>query len=481
VTASTYGVIDWVRASTSGELSSEAARDALRLRSEAWNPQLNALLPGDDTVHESTGDGPLATVPYVSKANIAVRDRLLDCASNILGDYRSPYHATATERLLAAGACWMGRSNMDEFAMGSSTEHSNAGPARNPWDLSRTPGGSSGGSAAAVAAGLVPFALGSDTGGSIRQPAGFCGVVGLKPTYGRVSRFGLVAFASSLDQIGPIARSVEDVALVYRVIAGHDPRDSTSLRNDVAATEEPIDTDISKLRVGVPWTLLEHGVSEEVRANFDASLQMLKDAGASVVDVDLPHARHGVAAYYVIAPAEASSNLARYDGICYGDRQVAEELDDMVRRTRTLGFGTEVKLRILMGAYVLSSGYYDQYYHKAQQLRTLLRREMRDALQHCDVIATPTSPTTAFPLGERTDDPLQMYAADLFTVLANLTGLPALAVPSGLDGDGLPFSLQFMGDALAESTLFSAGSALEHAVGFAEGHGRDLLAREAPA
>jgi aspartyl-tRNA(Asn)/glutamyl-tRNA(Gln) amidotransferase subunit A len=352
---------------------------------------------------------------------------------------------------------------MDEFAMGSSTENSAFKPTRNPWDRDRVPGGSSGGSAAAVAAGMACVALGSDTGGSIRQPAALCGVVGLKPTYGRVSRYGLVAFASSLDQVGPFARTVEDAARVSSVLCGWDPRDATSANLPVPDFTAGLGAGADGLRIGVPWTFLEKGVDGGVMSLFREAMDVLTAAGARVVDVALPHAHHAIATYYIVATAEASSNLARYDGVRYGLRAPgAGDLRQMYGQTRDRGFGAEVKRRIILGTFVLSSGYYDAYYLRAQKVRTLIRRDFEAAFGACDVVATPTTPTPAFRIGEKTDDPLQMYLADIFTVPANLAGVPGLSVPCGMV-DGLPAGLQLVGRPFDEATLFRAGAAYQRA------------------
>ncbi|HSD65821.1 MAG TPA: Asp-tRNA(Asn)/Glu-tRNA(Gln) amidotransferase subunit GatA, partial [Vicinamibacteria bacterium] len=353
------------------------------------------------------------------------------------------------------------KTNMDEFAMGSSTENSAWKPTRNPWDRERVPGGSSGGSAAAVAARLAPLALGTDTGGSIRQPAAFCGVVGLKPTWGRVSRYGLVAFASSLDQVGPFARTVEDAALVSSAFFGRDPLDATSADEPVPDFSEALGRGAAGLRIGVPWAFLAEGVEAETMARFRESLAALESAGARVVDVALPHLPHAIATYYLVATAEASSNLARYDGVRYGRRAPGHhDLPGLYGSTRDQGFGAEVKRRILLGTFALSAGYYDAYYLRAQKVRTLIRRDFETAFASCDAIATPTTPTPAFRLGEKTGDPLQMYLADIFTVPANLAGLPALSLPCGLAG-GLPVGLQLMGRAFDEATLLRAGASFQ--------------------
>jgi aspartyl-tRNA(Asn)/glutamyl-tRNA(Gln) amidotransferase subunit A len=411
---------------------------------------------------------PLLGVPVAVKDNICIRGVRTTAGSKILEHYEPPYTATAIERLLAAGAVPVGKTNCDEFAMGSSTENSAFGPTRNPWDVERTPGGSSGGSAAAVAARMVPLALGSDTGGSVRQPAAMCGVVGLKPTYGRISRYGLIAFASSLDQIGTLSTNVADAAAMLRTMAGSDPRDATCAADAVPDFAAALTGDVRGLRIGVPWKLLAEGVDPGVLAAFERALDVLRQQGASVSEVALPHNAHAVAIYYLIATAEASSNLSRYDGVRYGYRTPnADTLGQMYDITRDEGFGAEVKRRIVLGTYVLSAGYYDAYYLKAQQVRTLMRREHETALRTVDLLATPTVPTPPFRLGERIHDPLQMYLADVFTVAAPLTGLPAVSVPCGFTADRLPLGLQLIGRAMDEATLLRAADAYERATGFA--------------
>ena len=406
-----------------------------------------------DARHRSgAARSPLDGIPIALKDNLVHEGEPCTCASRILEGFVAPYPGTAVARLVEAGAVVVGRTNMDEFAMGSSCEHSARGPVRNPWDPARTPGGSSGGSAAAVAAGIVPLAIGSDTGGSIRQPASLCGVTGVKPTYGRVSRYGLVAFASSLDQVGPLARSAADCALALEVMAGHDERDSTSLPNPVPDYRGSLASDVSGLVVGLPRECFDApGVDPEVIARIRDAVASLEGAGVRVREVSLPHSRYAVATYYLIAPAEASSNLARYDGARYGRRAAASSLGEMYRRTRSEGFGAEVKRRILLGTYVLSAGYYDAYYRKAMQVRTLLRRDFEAAFSHCDALALPTTPEVAFRLGERDRDPLSMYLSDIFTVSANLAGVPALSLPCGF-AQGLPVGLQLIGAALDEAT-----------------------------
>jgi aspartyl-tRNA(Asn)/glutamyl-tRNA(Gln) amidotransferase subunit A len=405
----------------------------------------------------------LAGVPIAVKDIVHVSGLPTTCGSRILDGYRPPFEATVVTRLEAAGAIVLGKANMDEFAMGSSTEHSAFRATRNPWDAERVPGGSSGGSAAAVAARMVPLALGTDTGGSIRQPAALCGVCGLKPTWGRASRYGIVAFASSLDQVGPLARSVDDLALAASVLCGQDPRDATSSPRPVPDFALSLPRGAAGVRLGVPRRFVAAGVESETLARFDEALRALQAAGASIVDVELPHLPHAIAAYYLVATAEASSNLARYDGIRYGVRaEAAPDLRRLYGDTRDHGFGAEVKRRILLGTFALSSGYYDAYYLRAQQVRTLIRRDFERAFAGCDAIATPTTPAPAFRFGEKTEDPLQMYLADIFTVPANLAGLPALSLPCGL-ASGLPVGLQLVGRPFEEETLLRAGAGFQEA------------------
>jgi len=432
------------------EATQETLRAFVGLRAEA------ALREAEESdARRGRGEirSPIDGLPVAIKDNMVQAGEPTGCASRILEGFVSPYTSTAVERLEQSGAIVIGRTNMDEFAMGSSTEHSAEGPTRNPWDADRTPGGSSGGSAAAVAAQIVPAALGSDTGGSIRQPASFCGVVGIKPTYGRVSRWGLVAFASSLDQIGAFARTSADCAWILETIAGHDARDSTSIPAPAPAYSDALNGDLSGLRLGLPKEyFVEEGADAGVVEVVHDAVTELERAGAKMVEVSLPHSRYAIATYYAIANAEASSNLARFDGVRYGHRAAgAKGLTEMYCRTRSEGFGAEVKLRILLGTYFLSAGYYDAYYRKAQQVRTLLREDFERAFGVCDAMVTPTSPEIAFRLGEKTSDPLTMYLSDIYTVSANLAGIPALSTPCGFV-DGLPVGLQILGPALDEVT-----------------------------
>lgn len=412
------------------------------------------------------GTGPLHGVPVAIKDNMVARGIPTTAGSKILDGYISPFDATVVARLEAAGAVIVGTTRCDEFAMGSSTENCAYGPVRNPHDVTRTPGGSSGGSAAAVAAKLVPLALGSDTGGSIRQPASLCGIVGVKPTYGRVSRYGLIAFASSLDQIGPMTRTTREAAQVLDVISGHDPLDATSSPRPVPSFEGALTRDVQGLRIGVPRHLLNEGVDPEVRAAFDASLEVARSLGATITDVTLPHTSHAIAVYYLVATAEASANLARFDGVRYGHRADAPaSLAALYERSRSEGFGAEVKRRILLGTYVLSAGYYDAYYKKAQQVRTQIARDYFTAFKEVDLVAMPTSPVPAFKLGERVNDPLQMYLADIFTVGANLAGIPGISIPCGFTSGKLPIGLQFLARPWDEATMLRMADAFENELG----------------
>ena len=407
---------------------------------------------------------PLAGVPIGIKDVLTMRGAPATAGSKILEGYRPPYDATAVARLEAAGAVLLGKLNCDEFAMGSSNENSAYGPVHNPRALDRVPGGSSGGSAAAVAANMAVATLGTDTGGSIRQPASFCGVVGLLPTYGRVSRYGLIAFASSLDRVGPFAHTVEDAAILLGVLAGHDPLDATSSREPVPDYPAALDNPVKGLRIGVPEEYFGEGLDDEVRASIEKAMDALRAAGCTLHKVSLPHTRYAVPTYYVLATAEASSNLARFDGVRYGYRATdTNTLGRMYRQTRDAGFGKEVKRRILLGTYVLSAGYYDAYYRKAQQVRTLLTRDFQRAFSQVDALLTPTAPTPAFRLGEKTDDPLSMYLADIYTVTANLAGICGISVPSAASKDGLPIGAQILGRHFDESTVLRAARAVEQA------------------
>jgi len=398
--------------------------------------------------------GKLAGCIIAIKDIIAIKGERLTCGSRILENFVSPYDATVINRLEAEGAIIIGKTNMDEFAMGSSNENSAYGIVRNPRDRERVPGGSSGGSAVAVAANLAMTSLGTDTGGSIRQPAALCGIIGMKPTYGRVSRFGLVAFASSLDQIGPFAQTVEDVARILEVISGHDERDSTSAPVPVENYSSMLNADIKGKTIGLPDEYISDAVQPEIRAAIDACIKKFQDNGAVIKKVSLPHTKYAIATYYILATAEASSNLARYDGARYGYRSKnAATMEDMYVNSRSEGFGAEVKRRIMLGTYVLSAGYYDAYYRRAQKVRTLIRRDFLNAFKECDVLLTPTTPTTAFRLGEKTDDPLQMYLSDIFTVSVNLAGLPGLSLPAGNDAKGLPIGVQLIGKPFGEAEV----------------------------
>ena len=416
-----------------------------------------AVAAGDDP-------GPLAGVPVALKDNMCTRGVPTTCSSKILEGWMPPYDATVVGRLHAAGAVVIGKTNLDEFAMGSSTENSAFGPTRNPLDTTRVPGGSSGGSSAAVAAGFAPLAFGSDTGGSIRQPAALCGVVGAKPTYGRVSRYGLVAFASSLDQIGPFTHTVADTATALNVVCGHDPADSTSIPEPVPDFTAVLDRGVDGLRIG-RIADLPSGADADVEARVDEAFGALEAAGATIVDVTVPAFTYGLTAYYLIAPAEASSNLARYDGVRYGLRVDGADTEEMMRNTRTSGFGDEVKRRILLGTYALSAGYYDAYYGKALKIRRLMAQDFAAAYEHCDVMLTPASPSVAFPFGDKTADPYAMYLCDTYTIPANLTGDPGVSVPFGTGADGLPVGVQVLAPSLGEEVMLQVAAELERAAG----------------
>jgi aspartyl-tRNA(Asn)/glutamyl-tRNA(Gln) amidotransferase subunit A len=442
---------------------------------EKLNESLNAFLEIDRAGSLKRAEslnakqGTLAGIPIAVKDNLCVVGMQTSCGSVILGNYHPPYNATVIERLLSAGAVVVGKTNCDEFAMGSSNENSAFGPVKNPWDITRVPGGSSGGSAAAVAAGIVPVALGSDTGGSVRLPASLCGVFGLKPTYGRNSRYGLVAFGSSLDQVGIFARTAGDVAQVLGVIAGRDQHDATTADVPVPDYVAELANDVKGARLGLPRTLFGEGLAPEVRASVEAAVDVYRDLGAEIVDVELPNAQYSIAVYYIIATAEASSNLARFDGVRYGFRaEDAPALRQMYRKTREEGFGPEVKRRIMLGTYVLSAGYYEAYYGKAQQVRALIKQDFQKAFASCDAIITPTSPTPAFAIGEKVDNPLAMYLNDIYTVTANLAGIPGISVPCGLSSNRLPIGFQLLGTHWAEPTLLKLAHAYETAQPFTE-------------
>ena len=468
--------VEIARRVRSGETTARAVVESALARIAEVDSKVGAFLSVDadaaraaadrvDAIVAAGGDpGLLAGVPVAVKDNICTRGVATTCGSRMLQDYVPPYDATVVTQLVAAGAVVVGKTNLDEFAMGSSTENSALRRTANPWDLSKVPGGSSGGSAAAVAAGLVPISLGSDTGGSIRQPASFCGLVGVKPTYGRVSRYGLVAFGSSLDQIGPMARTAEDAALVLSTICGHDPRDSTSLPGDVPDFGVGLSDGIDGMRIGVPVEYFAAGISDPVRRSVDTAIETLRSLGAKVEETSLPHTEYSLPAYYIVAPAEASSNLARYDGVRYGHRtQRAGGHVDLFERTREEGFGAEVKSRILIGTYALSHGYYDAFYLKAMQVRTLIRQDFDRAFERFDALITPTTPSTAFGIGEKSDDPLAMKLADICTLSANLAGIPGLSVPCGFDESGLPVGMQLLGPALSENLLLRIAAAYQRA------------------
>jgi aspartyl-tRNA(Asn)/glutamyl-tRNA(Gln) amidotransferase subunit A len=453
-----------------GHVAADELFDAYRLRAatdrELGEEGLNAFTWVADAPPTAapSKDAPLGGVPLAVKDLFCTEGVPSQSGSKILAGYRPPYSADVVERLAAAGTTLLGKTNQDEFAMGSSNENSAFGDVRNPWDRTRVPGGSSGGSAAAVAAGLAPWALGTDTGGSIRQPAALCGIVGLKPTYGSVSRYGMIAFASSLDQAGPFARDVTDAALLYQQMVGQDRRDSTSLQHP-DRIELPKGVDLKGVRLGVPEELTGEGIESGVREAFNATLALAEQLGATIETTHLPHAPHALSAYYLIAPAEASSNLARFDGVRYGLRAEADDLLSMYTRTRAEGFGPEVKRRIMLGTYALSSGYYDAYYGRAQKVRTKISEDFREAFSRFDFVVTPTAPTVAFKLGEKTADPLEMYLQDFCTVPMSLAGIPAISIPNGLS-DGLPVGFQIAGPAFSENRLLRAAYVLEQAIGF---------------
>ena len=457
-----------------GDLTATEIAQEYLTRAKQLEPQLKSfiLLTEDRALEQAAavdarlkaGEdlGPLAGIPIAIKDNMCTRGIETTCASKILQGFIPPYESTVTRKLSAAGAVMVGKTNLDEFAMGSSTENSAIQLTANPWDLTCVPGGSSGGSAAAVAADQAVVSIGSDTGGSIRQPASFCGVVGMKPTYGLVSRYGLVAFASSLDQIGPFTRSVEDAALLLQSIAGHDPMDATSLDVEIPDYSASLQPEIKGMRIGVIEELMGEGCEPDVRELVQQAIDLYRELGAEIVRVECPTFKYGLATYYIIAPSEASANLARYDGVKFGLREPADSLLGMYAKTRDLGFGAEVKRRIMIGTYALSAGYYDAYYLKAQKVRTLIARDFEKAFQQADVLLSPTSPSVAFKAGDKTGDPLSMYLSDLMTIPVNLAGLPGLSLPCGFS-NGLPVGLQLIGKALGESQVFHAAYAYERA------------------
>jgi len=465
------------------EISAEEVCRAHLTATEALNPRLNAFITvtGEQAMDAARASdarrargeaGALEGIPLAVKDLFCTAGVRTTAGSRILGDFIPPYESTVTAQLLRDGAVFLGKANLDEFAMGSSNLTSAFGGVENPWKrrgaehVTLVPGGSSGGSAAAVAARLVMGATGTDTGGSIRQPAALCGITGIKPSYGRCSRFGVVAFASSLDQAGAFARSVEDCALLLGSMAGFDPRDATSADVPVPDFAAAVERGVKGLRIGVPREYRLDGLSAEIAALWDQGLGWLREAGAEIVEISLPYTRHALPTYYIVAPAEASSNLARYDGVRFGMREKGEDLRDLYERTRAAGFGDEVKRRIMIGTYVLSAGYYDAYYLRAQKIRALITRDFTEAFQKVDAILTPTTPSAAFAEGENTDDPVTMYLNDVFTVTANLAGLPGMSVPAGLDGQGLPLGLQVIGRNFDEETVFAVGRAIERAASF---------------
>lgn len=411
----------------------------------------------DEKIARGEDAGELCGVPVAIKDNMMITGVRTTCSSKILDNYIAPYDATVIDKLKNAGAVFIGKTNLDEFAMGSSTENSAYGATKNPWNTDCVPGGSSGGSAAAVASLMAPVALGSDTGGSIRQPAALCGITGMKPTYGRVSRYGLVAFASSLDQIGPFSRTIEDCALILKTISGFDPCDSTSVDRPVPDYCSAIKKDIKGLKIGLPKEYFIAGLDASVSSAVSEAVKVLEGLGAKIEEISLPHTEYAAAVYYIIAPSEASANLARYDGVKYGFRAESQNLLEMYEKTRGSGFGAEVKRRIMLGTYALSAGYYDAYYGKAQRVRTLIRRDFQKAFEHIDVIATPTAPTPAFKAGEKVSDPLQMYLSDIFTISCNLAGLPGISVPCGFSPSGLPVGLQLLGRPFGEEEILRVG------------------------
>jgi aspartyl-tRNA(Asn)/glutamyl-tRNA(Gln) amidotransferase subunit A len=456
-----------------GEISSTELTEDIFRRISATDHHISAYLSisrdaalaqakeADEQLKRGAHSTPLLGIPVALKDNILMRGTRTTCASKILQNFTAPYDSTVVAKLLAAGAVVTGKTNLDEFAMGSSTENSALFPTRNPWNLERVPGGSSGGSAAAVAADLCIAALGTDTGGSIRQPAACCGTVGLKPTYGRVSRYGVIAFASSMDQVGPITKDVGDCALMLEAIAGYDPADSTSVNRTVPSYAAELNGEIKGMHLGVPKEYFVAGMQPEIEQAVRTAITLLQGQGAMIDEISLPHTEYAVAVYYIVATAEASSNLARYDGMRFGHRAHGNDLTETYQLTREEGFGPEVKRRIMLGTYALSAGYYDAYYVKAQRVRRLIKNEFDDALKRCDAIITPTTPTTAFRIGEKIEDPLQMYLSDIYTISVNLAGLPALSLPCGFDGESMPIGLQIIGRPFDEATILRLAYAYE--------------------
>jgi aspartyl-tRNA(Asn)/glutamyl-tRNA(Gln) amidotransferase subunit A len=455
ITESVYSRIEAVEEKLNSYIRLEK-KSALKKAAE-----VDKLVSGGGKISDFTG------IPLAVKDNICTKGVTTTCASKILENYIPIYNATVIEKLEGQDYVLIGKANMDEFAMGSSNENSRFGPVRNPWDTSRVPGGSSGGPAACVAAGEAICSIGSDTGGSIRQPASLCGVVGFKPTYGMVSRYGLVAFASSLDQIGPLTRDVEDCAALLNVICGHDRNDSTSISGEAPDYKKCLEQDIKGLRVGVPRELMVEGIDQEVKEAVEAALKIIEEMGGSVEEISLPSLEYALSVYYIIAPSEASSNLSRFDGVRYGYRNMDQKtLRKMYRKSRAEGFGNEVKRRIMIGTYCLSAGYYDAYYEKAQKVRTLIINDFKKAFKKYDVLVSPTSPTTAFKIGEKIEDPLTMYLSDICTIPVNLAGLPAVSIPAGLSGDGLPIGVQIIGNVLREDNVLRTARRLEEEIGF---------------
>ncbi len=442
--------------------------DSIRQRIKSTNKKINGyVLINSEPVRPTSINGKLSGVPIAVKDNICVEGEKTTCASKILQGFIPPYDATVIKKLRQAGAILLGKTNMDEFAFGSSCETSAYGPTFNPWNLKHVPGGSSGGSAAVVSAGQAAMALGSDTGGSIRQPAAFCGVVGLKPTYGRVSRYGLIAFASSLDQIGPITKDVRDAALLLNVIAGHDEKDSTSADIEVPDYTKSLVKDVKGLRIGIPRECFKKGVDREVEQNFRQAIKLFEGLGAEAEEISLPYLDYAISCYYIIGPAEASSNLARFDGVQYGlSAEAPDDLNEMYEQTREIGFGSEAKRRIILGTYVLSSGYYDAYYLKALKVRTLIKEDFERIFKKYDCIITPTSPTAAFKIGEKINDPLSMYLSDVFTASINLAGIPAISIPCGFTKKKLPLGLQIIAKAFSEQTLFRTAYTFEQSTDY---------------